>query len=58
MFSNVFDRVGSKIWSKTEILGKTESPNATHEDTLRIVQITDEARRQLGVVFPHDNGGA
>uniref|UniRef100_A0A914EDM4 Trans-1,2-dihydrobenzene-1,2-diol dehydrogenase n=2 Tax=Acrobeloides nanus TaxID=290746 RepID=A0A914EDM4_9BILA len=34
--------------------GKLESSNASHEDTLRIVQITDEARRQLGVVYSQD----
>lgn len=32
--------------------GATESPVVTHADTLEVMTILDEARRQLGVVYP------
>ena len=37
--------------------GRRESPINSHMNSLAVMQIVDEIRRQLGVVFPADRGG-
>ena len=39
------------------LAGKRESAINSHQNSLAVMQITDEIRRQLGVTFPADRGG-
>lgn len=36
------------------VLGLTESTDMSLDESLKIAEILDEVRRQLGVVFPQD----
>ena len=40
--------------AKTIREGKTECPSMPHADTLRIMRIMDDRRRQMGVRYPFD----
>lgn len=39
------------------LAGRRESAINSHQNSLAVMQITDEIRRQLGVTFPADRGG-